>query len=389
MNFASRIKGLGPEGAYSVMALASVLEKKGRDIIHLEIGQPDFGTFPEIIQAGKDAIDAGFTRYNPPEGYADLRETIAQYSQRRSILADPSQVVVAPGAKPVLLFPMLALVEPGDEVLYPDPGFPSYRSTIELAGGTPVPVPLIEANSFSFDLGALAARISPRTKLLILNSPANPTGGVIPKADLETIARLAQKHDFWVMSDEIYSRLVYDNIKAESIYAIDGMAERTIVVDGFSKSYAMTGWRLGYAVMPEKLVRKVSLLITHAVGCTAGFTQKAGVAAIEQGDRYIAEIIERYQRRRNRFIHGLNQIDGLNCRLPEGAFYAFVNTSALGIPSAKLAERLLQEAGVACVSGTDFGKNGEGFVRFSYATSSGQLQSAVERIADFVNKLLR
>ena len=191
------------------------------------------------------------------------------------------------------------------------------------------------------------------------------------------------------MSDEIYSRLVYDNIKAESIYAIDGMAERTIVVDGFSKSYAMTGWRLGYAVMPEKLVRKVSLLITHAVGCTAGFTQKAGVAAIEQGDRYIAEIIERYQRRRNRFIHGLNQIDGLNCRLPEGAFYAFVNTSALGIPSAKLAERLLQEAGVACVSGTDFGKNGEGFVRFSYATSSGQLQSAVERIADFVNKLLR
>jgi aspartate/methionine/tyrosine aminotransferase len=367
------------------MALASALEKKGRDIIHLEIGQPDFGTFPEIIQAGKDAIDAGFTRYNPPEGYADLRETIAQYSQRRSILADPSQVVVAPGAKPVLLFPMLALVEPGDEVLYPDPGFPSYRSTIELAGG----MPLIEANSFSFDLGALAARISPRTKLLILNSPANPTGGVIPKADLETIARLAQKHDFWVMSDEIYSRLVYDNIKAESIYAIDGMAERTIVVDGFSKSYAMTGWRLGYAVMPEKLARKVSLLITHAVGCTAGFTQKAGVAAIEQGDRYIAEIIERYQRRRNRFIHGLNQIDGLNCRLPEGAFYAFVNTSALGIPSAKLAERLLQEAGVACVSGTDFGKNGEGFVRFSYATSSGQLQSAVERIADFVNKLLR
>ena len=371
------------------MALASELEREGRDIIHLEIGQPDFSTFPEIIQAGKDAIDAGFTRYNPPEGYADLRETIAQYSQRRSIHADPAQVVVAPGAKPVLLFPILAIIEPGDEVLYPDPGFPSYRSTIELAGGIPVPVPLIESNSFSFDLDALADRISPRSKLLILNSPANPTGGVIPKADLEAIAQLAQRHDLWVMSDEIYSRLVYDEIEAESIYAIDGMSERTIVVDGFSKSYAMTGWRLGYAIMPEPLAKKVSLLLTHAVGCTAGFTQKAGIAAIEQGDRYIADIVKRYQSRRDGFIHGLNQIDGLNCRLPEGAFYAFVNTSELGIPSARLAERLLHEAGVACVSGTDFGANGEGYVRFSYATSSDQLQNAVERIANFLNQLSR
>lgn len=389
MNFASRIKGLGPEGAYRVMALASALEREGRDIIHLEIGQPDFSTFPEIIQAGKDAIDAGFTRYNPPEGYSDLRETIAQYSQRRSIHADPAQVVVAPGAKPVLLFPMLALIEPGDEVLYPDPGFPSYRSAIELAGGTPVPVPLVESNSFSFDLDALAKRISPRSKLLILNSPANPTGGVIPRADLEAIAQLAKQHDLWVMSDEIYSRLVYDEIEAESIYAIDGMPERTIVVDGFSKSYAMTGWRLGYAIMPEELARKVSLLVTHAVGCTAGFTQKAGVVAIEQGDRYIAEIVKRYQRRRDGFIQGLNRIDGLRCRLPEGAFYAFVDTSALGIPSAQLAERLLQEAGVACVPGTDFGTNGEGYIRFSYATSSDQLQSAVERIGNFVAQLSR
>ena len=388
MNFASRIRELGPEGAYRVMALASELERQGKDIIHLEIGQPDFSTFPEIIDAGKAAIDAGFTRYNPSEGYADIRETIADYAKRvRSIQATPDQVVVAPGAKPVILMPLLALIEPGDEVLYPDPGFPSYRSAIELVGGKPVPIPLVESNSFSFDLNELEARITSRSKLLIINSPANPTGGVIPDSDLQAIASIAQRHDLWVMSDEIYSRLVYDNTQASSIYNLEGMAERTIVVDGFSKSYAMTGWRLGFAIMPATLAAKVGLLLTHSVGCTAGFTQKAGIAAIEHGDRYIEEIVSRYQRRRDLFIGGLNAIDRVSCNLPEGAFYAFLNCSELGIPSAQLAERLLNEAGIACVSGTDFGANGEGYVRFSYATSSDKLEGAVERIGNFVTAL--
>lgn len=387
MNFAARIQNLKSEGAYRVMGLARALEKEGRDIVHLEIGQPDFSTFPPIAEEGKRAIDAGFTRYNPSEGYADLREAIANYSKTRGIHASPSQVVVGPGAKPVLLFPLLALLEKGDEVLYPDPGFPSYPVDIEIAGGVPVSVPLVEANSFSFDLDELETRITEKTKLLILNSPANPTGGVISKADLTAIAALAKKHDFWVLSDEIYSRLVYSDSPADSIYALEGMSERTLIVDGFSKSYAMTGWRLGYAIMPEVLAEKVSLLLTHAVGCTAGFTQRAGIVAIQQCDEPVSDIVKTYQQRRNEFVRGLNQIDGFNCRLPEGAFYAFPNVSEVGIPSPVLAERLLNEAGVACLSGTDFGINGEGYLRFSYAASREQLAKAVDRIGSFVSKL--
>ena len=372
-----------------MMALAQALEKEGRDIVHLEIGQPDFSTFPPISEAGKNAIDAGFTRYNPSEGYTDLREAIAVYSKSRGIKTNASQVVVGPGAKPVLLFPLLALLQNGDEVLYPDPGFPSYRADIEIAGGIPVPVPLVETNSFSFDLEALESRISNKTKLLILNSPANPTGGVISRSDLLEIATLAQKHDFWVLSDEIYSRLVYEGDRAESIYTLEGMSERTIIVDGFSKSYAMTGWRLGYAIMPTTLAEKVSLLLTHAVGCTAGFTQRAGIVAIEQCDDAVSEIVTQYQKRRDDFVHGLNQIEGFNCRVPEGAFYAFPNISETGIPSTDLAERLLNEAGVACLSGNDFGSNGEGYLRFSYAASREQLAKAVDRIESFISKLDR
>lgn len=387
MNFANRIHNLKPEGAYRVMGLAQALEKEGRDIVHLEIGQPDFSTFPPIAEEGKNAIDAGFTRYNPSEGYADLREAIATYSETRGIHTSPSQVVVGPGAKPVLLFPLLALLEKGDEVLYPDPGFPSYRADIEIAGGVPIPVPLLEANSFSFDFEALEGRISQNTKLLILNSPANPTGGVISKSDLSKIAALARKHDFWVLSDEIYSRLVYGANQAESIYTLEGMGERTIIVDGFSKSYAMTGWRLGYAIMPDALAEKVSLLLMHAVGCTAGFTQRAGIVAIEQSDKAVSGIVKQYEQRRDDFVQGLNQIKGFSCRLPEGAFYAFPNVSEIGIPSPILAERLLNEAGVACLSGTDFGENGDGYLRFSYAASRDQLAKAVERIDSFVSNL--
>lgn len=387
MELSSRIQNLKPEGAYRVMGLAQELEKQGRDIVHLEIGQPDFSTFTPISEEGKKAIDAGFTRYNPSEGYADLREAIVRFSKSRGIEAKPSQVVVGPGAKPVLLLPMLALLEKGDEVLYPDPGFPSYRADIEIAGGEPVSVPLVESKSFSFDLDALESRITKKTKLLILNSPANPTGGVISKSDLEKIAQLSQKHGFWVLSDEIYARLVYSGFQADSIYTVDDMESRTIIVDGFSKSYAMTGWRLGYAIMPEALAEKVSLLLTHAVGCTAGFTQRAGIVALEQCDNDVSRIVSQYEQRRDAFVQGLNGIKGFDCRLPEGAFYAFPNVSQLGIPSRLLAERLLNEAGVACLSGTDFGPNGEGYLRFSYAASRAQLQEAVERIGAFVSKL--
>ena len=384
MKLAQRISNLQHEGAYRVMSLAQSLEREGKDIVHLEIGQPDFKTFPEISEAGKRAIDEGYTRYNPSEGYGDLRESIAEFSKQRGIHSQPSQIVVGPGAKPVLLFPLMALLEEGDEALYPDPGFPSYRADIEIAGGTPVPVPLVEANSFSFDLETLEARITERTKILILNSPANPTGGVISKPDLEAIAALAQEHNFCVLSDEIYSRLVYDDSPAESIYTIDGMPERTIIVDGFSKSYAMTGWRLGYAIMPKALAAKVSLLLTHAVGCTAGFTQRAGIVALLECDDDVSKVVQQYQKRRDAFVAGLNSIDGIRCRLPEGAFYAFPNVSAIGIPSTTLADRLLNEAGVACLSGTDFGPNGEGYLRFTYAASQAELDEAVRRVGEFV-----
>lgn len=387
MKLASRISNLQHEGAYRVMSLAQALEREGKDIVHLEIGQPDFRTFPEISEAGKKAIDEGYTRYNPSEGYGDLRAAIAEFSKKRGIQSDPAQIVVGPGAKPVLLFPLMALLEEGDEALYPDPGFPSYRADIEIAGGTPVPVPLIEANSFSFDLEALEERITEKTKILILNSPANPTGGVISRSDLEAIAQLAQKHDFYVLSDEIYSRLVYDDSTAKSIYTIDGMPERTIIVDGFSKSYAMTGWRLGYAIMPEALAAKVSLLLTHAVGCTAGFTQRAGIVALKECDDDVDKVVQQYQKRRDAFVAGLNGIEGIRCRLPEGAFYTFPNISDLGVPSKTLADRLLNEAGVACLSGTDFGPNGEGYLRFTYAASQAELDEAVRRVGEFVAKL--
>lgn len=387
MKLASRISNLQHEGAYRVMSLAQALEREGKDIVHLEIGQPDFRTFPEISEAGKKAIDEGYTRYNPSEGYGDLRAAIAEFSKKRGIQSDPAQIVVGPGAKPVLLFPLMALLEEGDEALYPDPGFPSYRADIEIAGGAPVPVPLIEANSFSFDLEALEERITEKTKILILNSPANPTGGVISRSDLEAIAQLAQKHDFYVLSDEIYSRLVYDDSTAKSIYTIDGMPERTIIVDGFSKSYAMTGWRLGYAIMPEALAAKVSLLLTHAVGCTAGFTQRAGIVALKECDDDVDKVVRQYQKRRDAFVAGLNGIEGIRCRLPEGAFYTFPNISDLGVPSKTLADRLLNEAGVACLSGTDFGPNGEGYLRFTYAASQAELDEAVRRVGEFVAKL--
>jgi aspartate/methionine/tyrosine aminotransferase len=386
MSFARRVSQLKPEGAYAVLARAQELESQGRDIIHLEIGQPDFGTFPNISQAGAEAIQAGYTRYNPPDGLPRLREVIAaDAGKQRGISIQPEQVVVGPGAKPGLFFPALALIDPGDEVIYPDPGFPTYADMIEVAGGVTVPVPLLEENNFSFDLEAFDAQLSEKTKLIVLNSPANPTGGVMPLGDLEHIAAAAIERNCWLMSDEIYARMAYDGLQVPSIASLPGMMERTIIVDGFSKTYAMTGWRLGYGIMPEALAKRVALLLTHSIGCTATFTQMAGIEALTSSQEMAKAVVLDYQHRRDRIVAGLNQIPGIHCQVPQGAFYVFPNISALGMSSQQLAQRLLDEAGVAVLSGTDFGKYGEGYLRLCYATSLENIDRALERIAKMIS----
>lgn len=386
--FASRVENLLPEGAYAVMAQANALEAQGKRVIHLEIGQPYSDTFAHISKAGMDAIQQGYTRYNPPAGVPDLRGAIARYAgAQRNMDIDPKQVVVGPGAKPGLFFPTLALINPGDEVIYPDPGFPTYPAMIEIAGGTPIPVPLCEENNFSLDLPALKALINDRTRMIILNSPANPTGGVLQIQDLEFIAKIAIDHQIWVMSDEIYSRLVYDADSSPSIAAMPGMAERTIIIDGFSKTYAMTGWRLGYGIMPEEIANRVELLLTHSIGCTATFTQIAGIHALTSSqERIISQTLD-YQRRRDLLVEGLNKIPGVRCQKPQGAFYAFPNVSAFGIPVRQLARQLLTQAGVAVIPGTDFGKLGEGYLRLCFATSPGELELAIEKMTLFFSTI--
>jgi len=387
MTFANRVSHLEPEGAYEVMARAQALEAGGRDIIHMEIGQPDFQTFPHISQSGIKAIASGYTRYNPPSGLPRLREVIASYtSSRLNLRTLPEQVVVGPGAKPGLFFPTLALVEPGDEVIYPDPGFPTYPSMISVAGGLPVPVPLKEENNFSFDLEAFDKLVSERTRLIVLNSPANPTGGVISLGDLEHIAAAVKKYDCWVISDEIYARLAYDNLEVPSIASLPGMLERTIIVDGFSKTYAMTGWRLGFAIMPENLAERVSLLLTHSIGYTATFTQMAGMEALTSSQEMVDTMISEFQRRRDRIVAGLNAIPGIKCQVPQGAFYVFPNVKAFGISSRELSYQLLDKAGVALLPGTDFGKFGEGYLRLSYTTPIDNLDRAIERISEVLKK---
>lgn len=388
--FTKRVSLLEPEGAYATLARAQEIESQGRSIIHFEIGQPDFETFPQISLAGIRAIASGQTRYNPPAGLPRLRQAIAlEASARRGIPIQPGQVVVGPGAKPGLFFPTLTLVEPGDEVIYPDPGFPTYAAMIGVAGGIARPVPLREENQFSFDLQAFNQLINPRTRLIILNSPANPTGGVIPLADLEYIAEAAQKYDCWVLSDEIYAHLTYDGQPTHSIASLPGMTERTVIVDGFSKTYAMTGWRLGYAIMPEALAQRVELLLTHSIGCTATFTQVAGIEALSGPQDVLKPILLEYQRRRDRIVAGLNAIPGIHCQSPQGAFYVFPNVRGLGLPSRQLARRLLDEAGVATLPGDDFGQNGEGYLRLSYATSPEQIKEGVQRIAHWAEQFTK
>jgi len=388
MSFANRVQHLAPEGAYHMLARAQALEAEGRSIIHLEIGQPDAPTFEHVAQAGMRAIEEGFTRYTPPAGIPALRVAIAEDAgRRRGIRITPAQVVVGPGAKPALFFPTLALIHPGDEVIYPDPGFPTYAAMIGVAGGIPVPVPLLEAQGFSFDLDVFDQVVSQRTRLIILNSPGNPTGGVIPRPDLEHIAAAAQRYDTWVLSDEIYLRLAFDGLDVPSIAALPGMQERTVICDGFSKTYAMTGWRLGFGIMPESLAERVGLLLTHSIGCTATFTQYAGVEALTGPQEQVEAVVAEYQRRRDVLVAGLNDLPGVRCHPPQGAFYAFPNISAYGRSSDELADYLLDEAGVAVLPGTAFGAGGEGYLRLCFATSMENIHIALERLSAALTRL--
>jgi len=384
MRLAERMSRIGVEGAFKVLARARVLEAQGRDIIHLEIGEPDFDTPRHIVEAGKEALEDGFTRYAPTPGLPELRQAIATHvSRTRGIQVGPERVSVVPGGKPMIFFPMLALVEPGDEVIYPDPGFPIYESMINFLGATPVPIPLVEERGFSFDLNVLRDKLSAKTKLLILNSPHNPTGGVIPAGDIRAIAEMVRDRDLMILSDEIYSEIYFDE-RPLSIAAVPGMLDKTIILDGFSKAYAMTGWRMGYGVMPEWLVEAVTKLMVNSNSCTATFTQRAGIAALTGPQGGMARMVGEFRRRRDAFCAGLNGLAGFRCGTPGGAFYAFPNITGTGWTSEALADALLEKAGVACLSGTSFGKYGEGYLRFSTANSYENLIAAVGRIKNFL-----
>jgi aspartate aminotransferase len=389
MKLAERMSRIGVETAFDVLVAARKLEAQGRSIIHLEIGEPDFQTPRHIIEAAQQALDEGWTHYGPTQGYPDLREAIAGHiSETRGIHAGPEHVCVTPGGKPIIFFPILALIESGDEVIYPNPGFPIYESMIRFAGGVPVAMPLVEERGFSFDLDLLRRKITARTKLLILNSPQNPTGGVIPREDMQAIAEVVAEHDVMVLSDEIYSRIYYGE-RPVSIASFTGMAEKTIILDGFSKTYAMTGWRMGYGVMPVWLAEAVNKLMVNSNSCTASFTQRAGIAALKGPREHVERMVAEFRRRRDAFCAGLNRVPGLRCALPGGAFYAFPNVRGTGMGSKEFAARLLDEAGVACLSGTAFGEFGDGYIRFSYAASLEQLMEAIGRISDFVGRCCR
>ncbi|MEO8481478.1 MAG: pyridoxal phosphate-dependent aminotransferase [Acidobacteriota bacterium] len=380
MKLAARMSRLGTESAFEVLAKARALERDGKSIIHLEIGEPDFPSPPHVIEAGKRALDDGWTKYGPTPGFPEFRDAIASYvSRTRGIPVTGDNVCVVPGGKPIMTLTMTALLEPGDEVIYPDPGFPIYASLIRFLGATPVPIPLVEARGFSLDLDVLRSKLSAKTKMVILNSPANPTGGVIPKDDIHAIAAMLRDRDLMVLSDEIYSRIWYEE-EPVSITTCDGMLQKTIILDGFSKTYSMTGWRLGYGVMPKWLADAVNLLTVNSNSCTASFTQRAGMAALEGPQDCVTAMVTEYRRRRDVMVAGLNGIPGFRCAVPGGAFYAFPNITGTGMASKALADMLLNEAGVACLSGTAFGEYGDGYLRFSAANSLANIEEAIARV---------
>lgn len=384
---AERMTRAGTETAFEVLVKARALEAQGRHIIHLQIGEPDFSTPRNIIEAAKRALDEGHTHYCPAAGIPQLREAIAEeVSRTRGINVRPSQVAVTPGAKPMILFSILACVNQDDEVIYPNPGFPIYESVIKIVGAKPVPLPLREENGFRVDFDELRRLVSPRTKMLILNSAHNPTGGMLSRNDLETIAEIVAPYDLVILSDEVYSRITYD-APHQSIASLPEMQERTIILDGFSKTYAMTGWRLGYGVMSEKLLPHIERLIVNTNSCTSTFSQYAAIEALKGPQEEVKKMVTEFRRRRDIIVEGLNKIPGFRCLVPQGAFYVFPNITGTGMKSKPLANLLLNEAGVASLSGSDFGAYGEGYIRFSYANSVDNIQLALERIAETVAKL--
>ncbi len=387
MKLATRMSRLGTETAFEVLMKARALEAQGREIVHLEIGEPDFDTPPNIVEAAVKALREGQTHYTPSAGIPQLRGAIAEeISTTRGIEVNPDQVVVTPGGKPIMFFTILALCEKGDEAICPNPGFPIYESMVNFTGATPVPVPLLMEKDFRFDIEEFRSLVSPRTKLIILNSPHNPTGGVLTREDLEAIAEAAIKNDALVLSDEIYSRMVYEGEFA-SITQFPGLEERTIILDGFSKTYAMTGWRLGYGVMPAWLAAQVSNLMVNSNSCTAAFSQWAAVEALQGPQDEPRKMIEAFRERRDVIVDGLNQIPGFCCLRPKGAFYVFPSIEGTGKSSQEMEDFLLNEAGVATLAGTSFGEYGEGFVRFSYANSVGNIKKALGRIGEAMARL--
>ena len=386
MRLSQRMARLGTETAFEVLVRARALEAQGKSVVHLEIGEPDFDTPPHIVEGAIRALKAGATHYGPSAGIPELRQAIAEDSSRfRGVRATPEMVVVTPGAKPIMFFVILALVDEGDEVLYPNPGFPIYESMIRYIGGNPVPVRLLEEKAFSLDVDQLCSKVGPRTRLIILNYPHNPTGGTIPESGLRAIADVAAKYGVPVLSDEIYGRTLYDG-EHRSIAAMPGMEPLAIILDGFSKTYAMTGWRLGYGIMPAPMAQVVAKLQTNATSCTATFTQMAGVEALRGDQSAVERMVAEFRRRRDVIVDGLRQIRGLSCVRPKGAFYVFPNITRTGFSSRTIADRLLDEAGVACLSGTAFGEFGEGHLRFSYATSMENIEEALRRIKGWIER---
>ena len=388
LRLASRMARLGTETAFEVLAKAKALEAQGRDIVHLEIGEPDFDTPRNIIDAAVDALHKGFTHYGPSAGLMELREVIAQYvSETRQVNVAPDEVVVVPGGKPIIFFSILALAEQGDEVIYPNPGFPIYESMINYVGAKAVPIRLREELDFRLDIDELATLINDRTKLIILNSPQNPTGGVLEKSDIDRIAQSIGDRNIMVLSDEIYSRLIFEG-EHHSIMSIDGMKERTILLDGFSKTYAMTGWRMGYGVMRPDLATHISRLMTNSSSCTASFSQIAGIEALRGSQKSVDAMRDEFKKRRDVMVAGLNKIKGFSCRLPHSAFYVFPNITKTGWRSKKLADALLDDAGIAALSGTAFGEFGEGYLRFSVANSIENIEKALDRVGAWTTKNL-
>jgi aspartate aminotransferase len=384
---ADSLSRLGTETAFSVLARARELERQGREIVHLEIGEPDFDTPDHIKKAATAALEAGETHYCPTAGIAELREEAARsLSRTRGIDIDPARVLVANGAKPFVFFTILATCNPGDEVVYPDPGFPIYESAIRWAGATPVPLPLEEGRDFAFDVAELESRLGPRTKLVILNSPQNPTGGALTPEETERAAAILADSGAWVLSDEVYSRMLYEGEFA-SVASYPGMLHRTVVLDGFSKTYAMTGWRCGYAAVPEPLVDPLVRFFLNSTSCVPPFVQLAGVAALTGPQDEPRAMVEEFRARRQLVVAGLNELPGVTCRVPRGAFYAFPNVSAVPLETEELADRLLQEAGVAVLAGSAFGGYGKDNLRISYANSRDNLALALERMRDFLEAL--